>query len=75
MNWAAEHEVPKSQKVSHYHVSYEEKSRSSEHCDICQNFIPADPNRCRTVVNPIAREGYCIRFKAKSKGGDHSEKE
>ena len=66
MNWAAEHEVPVAQKVSHDHVQYA-KGTEAEHCGNCKNFIreAGERPRCRTVKSPIAADMWCIRFEAK----------
>lgn len=67
MNWAAEHEVAPAQKSPHYAVEYENPSRKPEyHCGNCKNFIKASPNRCRTVIAPIAEAAWCVRYKEKA---------
>ncbi|MGH9452338.1 MAG: hypothetical protein ACRD2O_00030 [Terriglobia bacterium] len=68
MNWAAEHEIPAAQKVSHAHVDYEHPSKHpSKRCEVCRNFISVAGGkpRCRTVVNPIRPEDWCVRFAPK----------
>ena len=68
MNWAAEHELPEAQKVTHMHVHYEAPSKDpSEHCGNCKNFIkePGELPRCRSVKSPIRAIDYCVRWDAK----------
>ena len=61
MNYAAEHELPDAQKVSHAHVKYEQPAIGKDRCGNCENFIK--PSSCRTVKSPVRADGWCIRFK------------
>jgi hypothetical protein len=68
MNWAAEHELPLAQKVTHQVVQYVSQSKSEERCGNCRNYIRAAQGgapRCRTVMGPIESTGWCLRYRAK----------
>ncbi len=50
-------------KKSQADVAYQDHPHGSERCDNCEPFIP--PNQCKTVVGPVAAQGWCKIYVAK----------
>jgi hypothetical protein len=44
-------------KKSQADVAYQDTPHGVERCEICAPFLP--PDQCRTVVGPVARQGWC----------------
>jgi hypothetical protein len=44
-------------KKSQAAVAYRDTPKGHERCEICASFLP--PDQCRTVVGPVARQGWC----------------
>jgi hypothetical protein len=44
-------------KKSQADVAYQDHPHGSERCDNCEPFQP--PDQCRTVVGPVAAQGWC----------------
>lgn len=64
--WAVANEIAVRHKVSHESVHYRHPSPHRDYrCGNCKNFILANPDRCRTVRNPIQHMDFCDRYKEK----------
>jgi hypothetical protein len=50
-------------KKSQADVAYQDHPHGNERCDNCEPFIP--PDQCRTVVGPVAPQGWCNIYVAK----------
>jgi hypothetical protein len=44
-------------KRSQRDVAYQDTPKGKQRCEICTAFLP--PDQCRTVVGPVARQGWC----------------
>ena len=44
-------------KKSQADVAYQDHPHGTEKCDNCEPFQP--PDQCRTVVGPVAAQGWC----------------
>jgi len=66
---SAPHFVPEKtddQKLTHAEVHYESPTKhEGQYCHICENYIKAQPPRCKGVKSPIGALAWCVRFEAK----------
>lgn len=58
-------------KVSKEHADYTPTaSDMNERCELCRYF--EDPNKCRRVIGPVNRDGWCRYFERLKNGGEKS---